>query len=244
MSLTQKDDFGAMAGIKAVPLDYDQDPERFRANVRAVEKYGLGGDVHELAAERLAAEKCGLVLDLGCGEGRFLRPARARGLAAVGFDYSATMLGAAGGLRVQGDACRLPFADGCFGAAAALYMLYHLAEPRQAIAECYRVLRRGGFFAACAPSRDNDPELAEVLPASDQTFDAENGLALIGAYFQVVEVERWDAPLVHLPDRAALALYLRGRQLEPDQVQAALSRLRTPLTLTKRGALFVGRKEE
>ena len=41
---------------QATPLDYDDDPERFRTNVRAVEVYGLTGDVHEEVARRLATE--------------------------------------------------------------------------------------------------------------------------------------------------------------------------------------------
>jgi len=170
-------------------------------------------------------------------------PARKRGLFTVAFDYSETMLKAVTNLRTQGDARHLPFPDNTFGAVVALYMLYHLSDPREAVAESHRVLHTGGLFVACAPSRYNDPELASVLSPSRHTFDAENGLEMIGDYFQDIEVERWDAPLVHLPDLNALALYLRGRQLEAKKAQDAIKRLQTPLTLTKRGALFVGRKQ-
>jgi hypothetical protein len=94
-----------------------------------------------------------------------------------------------------------------------------------------------------APSRHNDPELAAALgPASPATFDAENGPAMVSTYFTDVEVERWDAPLVHLPDRKALWLYLRGRQLSRREVKRVLARVAVPLTLTKRGALIWGRK--
>ena len=86
------------------------------------------------------------------------------------------MLHAGRGPRVRGDARWLPFAEETFGSVAALYMLYHLPEPREAIASSYRVLRPGGIFAACAPSRYNDPELVAVLPPSPpDTFDAEIG---------------------------------------------------------------------
>jgi SAM-dependent methyltransferase len=47
---------------------------------------------------------------------------------------------------------------------AALYTLYHYADPRRPVAEARRVLRPGGLFVACAPNRDSDPELAEVVP--------------------------------------------------------------------------------
>ena len=228
--------------MNPIPLDYDVDPERFRSNVKAVVNYGLMSDVHEEVADRFMEERLGRILDLGCGEGRFLAPARARGLTTIGFDYSPTMLDAIDDPRVQGDALDLPFADDAFGGVAALYMLYHLDKPLQAIAESHRVLQKNGLFVACAPSHHNDPELAAVLPHSQATFDAENGEAMLGQYFQNVEVERWDAPLVHLPDEEALKLYLRGRRLDLRTIQIALEQLQTPLTLTKRGALFFGYK--
>lgn len=231
-----------MSPIDVVDCDYDDDPERFRTNVLAVEQYGLVGDVHEEVALRLAAEGMGDVLDVGCGEGRFTVPARAQGLSTVAFDFSMTMLEAVAPPRLQGDACILPFADATFGAVVALYMLYHLPDPSAAIAECHRVLAPGGLFVACAPSRYNDPELVPFVSQSRETFDAENGRSLIGDHFQEVEVERWDAPLLHLPDADALALYLRGRQLDEDQVHLAMSHVPTPVTLTKRGALFYARR--
>jgi SAM-dependent methyltransferase len=227
--------------MKAIPLDYDENPERFRANVKAVDRYALESDVHETVAERLAVQSSGLILDLGCGEGRFLQPARAKGLYTIAFDYSATMLKTVANPRAQGDARRLPFPNNSFSAVVALYMLYHLPDPWEALAESQRVLHSGGLFVACAPSRFNDPELASVLSPTQHTFDAENGLEMIQDYFQDIQVEKWDAPLVHLPDRKALTLYLKGRQLKAEKIQEAVQHLKTPLTLTKRGALFVGR---
>ena len=229
-------------GASAVPLDYEHDPARFRATVRAVERYGLSGDVHAFVAERFAAEGLERVLDLGCGEGRLTHPLRTRGVTVVALDYAATMLAAVLAPRVRGDARRIPMRHDSFDGVAALYMLYHLTDPREALAESCRVLRLGGLFAACAPSRFNDPELADVLPQSAATFDAENGVEMMGEFFQFIEVARWDAPLVHLPDREALALYLKGRGLSPAEIASAVERVATPLTLTKRGALCYGRK--
>jgi SAM-dependent methyltransferase len=50
---------------------------------------------------------------------------------------------------VQADAARLPFAAGCFSAAACLTMLHHIPSVRQqdtALAEIARVLRPGGVM--------------------------------------------------------------------------------------------------
>jgi len=107
-------------GSQVADFDYDSDPERFRANQRVVEKYGLYGDVHEAVARWLAAEGLKPVLDLGCGEGRFIRHAHSRGLPTIALDYSATMLKTVAGTRVLGDACYLPFASGTFGGIVAL----------------------------------------------------------------------------------------------------------------------------
>ncbi|MEM7538138.1 MAG: class I SAM-dependent methyltransferase [Chloroflexota bacterium] len=236
----------------AIPNDYDTNPDRFRTNVLAVEKYGLANDVHEEVAQRFSVESQSPVLDVGCGEGRLTKHLQALGIPTVAFDFSPTMLSAitltnAASARVQGDACHLPFADNTFGAAAALYMLYHLPDPSQAIAECRRVLRTGGLFAACAPSRYNDPELRPYLPISDvihmaETFDAENGPDFVADIFGDIEVERWDAPLVHLPDDVALRHYLQGRQLSVDVIDAIVAQVPLPLNLTKRGALIYARK--
>lgn len=223
--------------------DYDDDPGRFRASTRAVQEYGRAGDVHEDVAQRFAAEGLDPILDLGCGEGRLAGPVRARGLSLVAYDLSATMLATVPGPRVRGDARRLPFRDGSFAGAAALYMLYHLRDPMEAILESYRVLRHGGLFVACAPSRSSDPELATVMPPSPPpTYDAEIGPQMVSDVFQVVCVERWDVPFLRLPDRDALALYLRGRGLSRDEIGRAVRRVRVPLELTKRGALVFGRK--
>ena len=123
-------------------------------------------------------------------------------------------------------------------------MLYHLEDPVQAVAECHRVLSPGGLFAACAPSMYDSPELQSVLPGYGvpSTFDSENAPEIVGSVFGEIEVDAWDGPYVHLPDREALALYLRGRRLSPAAAGRALDAIDTPLTLTKRGSIIFARK--
>ena len=227
---------------RVISADFDDDPERWRACTRATETYALVSDVHRYVADRLSKERLEPVLDLGCGDGRLMGPLRQRNTQVVGLDGSPTMLAAVVGPRVRGDARWLPFPTGSFGAVAALYMLYHLPDPRDTLAECWRVLRPRGVFSASAPSRHNDPELSSVLPQSPLTLYAENGPELVEEVFGEVELERWDAPLVHLPDRDALALYLYGHGLARKQAAKAALRVPTPLTLTKRGALIWARK--
>ena len=225
---------------RALPHDYDSDPERWRTGRRVVAAYLKGEDVHGMVAARFAAAGCRTVLDIGCGFGR-LAQSLPSGLAWTGIDSSPTMLAEAPRPVVRADAVRLPFASGAFDAAAAMYMLYHLEEPLGAIREAYRVLRPGGVFAASAPSRRDAPELDPIVaPEPQATFDAENAPELVGAVFERVEVSAWDTPAYELPDETALRQYLRGwgYRLTGDPRSLAF-----PLTLTKRGAVIYGFKK-
>ena len=49
----------------------------------------------------------------------------------------------------------------------------------------------------------------------------ETGPALLGQAFDVVDIQRWDTPAVHIPDRAGLALYLRGRGLAEEHAHSS-----------------------
>ncbi len=183
------------------------------------------------------------MLDVGCGEGRLVEPLRTRGVQVVGLDSSPTMLASVGEPKVLADATALPFSDGYFAAVTALYMLYHMPEPRDVLAESRRALRTDGMFAACAPSRHDNPELAGMLPESPpDTFDSENGPDLVREFFQDIEVQRWDAPLIHLPDKHALLLWLSGYGLSDKEAQRVAGQVSLPLTLTKRGALIFAYK--
>jgi SAM-dependent methyltransferase len=141
-----------------------------------------------------------------------------------------------------GDATDLPFSDRSAGAVALLYVLYHLADPRQALAEARRVLRPGGLLAASAPSRHDSPELAHVLAPPPLTFDAELAPGLIEDVFGDAEVHAWDAPLLELPDRDAVRDYLLGKGVSAAAAETAAAGIETPLEITKRGALVFARK--
>ena len=165
-----------------------------------------------------------------------------RGMASVVLDQ-ARYVATAPPPVVLADAERIPFTDESFDAVAALWMLYHLADPVLVLQEAARVLRAWGSFVACAPSRHNDPEFKAVLPdwGSKSTFDAEDAQELIDQVFDVVAVERWDAPLVSLRDVAAIEKFLRGRGLSPEVAGEAATEFEPPVTVTKRGALVWGR---
>lgn len=121
---------------------------------------GLAGpgtaEEHRLALEMLSIEPNDLVLDVACGPGNFTRDfARAAGDGlVVGIDASESMLDVAvrdtEGANVaylRGDACALPFEDGCFDAVCCFAALYLIEEPMRALGEIVRVLAPGGRLA-------------------------------------------------------------------------------------------------
>jgi SAM-dependent methyltransferase len=220
--------------MSALTPDYDTDPGRSRAF-----QLGWQEDVHAPVAERLLGEGLRSVLDIGCGIGRFGAAVTGR-LDWIGLDTSPRQLvDNPHRPLIRADAARLPAAEASVDAVVMLWMLYHLAEPRQALAEARRVLRPGGLLAACASSRANDPELVPggYPPTS---FDAEEAAAIVTDVFDgdQVEVERWDRPLVQLHDRDEVARYARSHLLPPSIVESVMP----PLTLTKRGCLVWARR--
>jgi hypothetical protein len=64
----------------------------------------------------------------------------------------------------------------------------------------------------------------------------------VAAVFGRIEVERWDAPLIRLPDRGAVADYLIARFVARRTRPPPPSGVATPVTITKRGALISARR--
>lgn len=220
----QRSTFASMARL---PGDYDSDPSRSRVSDPAWQVFG---DVHEPVASRIQGEGLRPVLDIGGGRG-----ALGRWLGTdweqVVVDASPTQLAEARHPKVRADAVRLPFAEASAGCVAMLWMLYHLDHPQLAIGEAHRVLRPGGLFVACTTSRRNDPELTDGYDPT--TFDAEEAPGIVASVFPDVEVESWDEPMTHLPDRDAVVRYCRSHLLPPE----AVDRVTPPVWLTKRGCL-------
>jgi SAM-dependent methyltransferase len=232
---------------RVVPCDYDTDPARFAANLafRAQSGRGRPGVFVSVARRITAGDPAGPVLELGGGAGPLARELAGHGVSQVVVaDLAEGPLSQAPGPAVRTDARAAGFQAASFGTVAALWMLYHLPEPALALREARRVLRPGGTFVACAPSRRNDPELATVLPGWGRplTFDAENAAPQVGRFFEITGTQSWDAPLIDLASTGDTRRYLRGRGLTEAAAGRLAAQVAVPLRLTKRGTLIWARR--
>lgn len=103
-------------------------------------------------------------LDLGCGTGYFLPALATRCATLLGLDLAPGMLQVARHKRgsaqlICGDAEQLPLASGSLDLIYSSLALQWCASLPQALAEIYRVLRPGGFFAFATLGAESLSEL-------------------------------------------------------------------------------------
>jgi ubiquinone/menaquinone biosynthesis C-methylase UbiE len=120
--------------------------------------YQGAGRSADLAEKRLLASLLdrlpagASLLEIGCGTGHFSRWLGSRGHRVLGLDRSSAMLQAARSLAplplVGGRAEELPFTAGSVDLVAFITSLEFIADPRAALAEAWRVARRGILIGA------------------------------------------------------------------------------------------------
>ncbi|MFQ3659141.1 MAG: class I SAM-dependent methyltransferase [Anaerolineae bacterium] len=97
------------------------------------------------------------ILEAGSGQGAVLVALQARGYRVIGLDYAFNALAASQAYEPSlclqnGDVHALPYADNSLGAYLSFGVLEHFPHGmRPALAEAYRVLRRGGVLVMTIP---------------------------------------------------------------------------------------------
>jgi SAM-dependent methyltransferase len=115
-----------------------------------------------------------LVLDVGCGTGRWLRRYQRLQVRAVGLDATQDMLrrtisGGSGLTVVAARAQALPFPDGVFDLVSDVTVVQHIASPEQdgVLKEMARVLRPGGHLLLIELIKGEAPH---IFPRSPQKW--------------------------------------------------------------------------
>ena len=187
------------------------------------------------------------VLEVGPGPGEVSeRMVKELSVDVVAVDISERMVELAREKGVDarvGDVQALPFCDGSFDLVVAAWMLFHVPDLDQGIAEIRRVLRPGGRLVAVTNSEHHLREArtyAGVSMTNRVTFSRENGEGVLRRYF--VHVERRDVDgWVTFPDAEAIRSYLRSTVTMRDAA-ARVPELNGPLRAGTRNTVFVADK--
>ena len=101
--------------------------------------------------------RCGSLLDVGSGDGRFVHHMARAGWRATGLDFSpaAHALASAqgnSGRFLQGSLLDHEFEPGSVDAVTLWQVLEHIGEPREFLGRCHDLMRPGGFLVAAVPN--------------------------------------------------------------------------------------------
>jgi ubiquinone/menaquinone biosynthesis C-methylase UbiE len=136
---------------------------------------------HTFLATHIDADGVSLVIDLGCGTGRFSELLAAHFAArVVAIEPSQKMLDQArqklesGNVTLQrASAEALPLADGCADLVFMSMVYHHLTNPRLVAEECHRVLRGGGQVCIRNGTRESDFPHRHFFPAIWPLIDSQ-----------------------------------------------------------------------
>ncbi|MDW6060047.1 class I SAM-dependent methyltransferase [Streptomyces sp. FXJ1.4098] len=138
-------------------------------------------DLPGIVAQHLSGVR-GRVVDVGCGNGKFVRRLRQDrpDLVVLGLDIAPGILAGVPGPVAVADATRLPLASASMDAALALHMLYHVPDIAEAVKELSRVVSRDGLVVASTNSDRDKAELNDLWQrAAGDVLGTERGPARI-----------------------------------------------------------------
>jgi SAM-dependent methyltransferase len=137
--------------------------------------------------EEIVPPEPGLVLEVGCGEGRVARQLSERASWVAAIDTSPTLLRSAAladssSTYLIGDATKLPFADGSFDTVVAYNSMMDFMNMATGANEAARVLREDGrlCISVVHPTRD---------VGDFDSLDADARFVIDGSYFEEVMLD-------------------------------------------------------
>jgi 2-polyprenyl-3-methyl-5-hydroxy-6-metoxy-1,4-benzoquinol methylase len=108
------------------------------------------------AAQLFLEPPCGKLLDVGCGNGRFLQRMRAIGWEVEGTDFDPKAAAAAHaehGLTVRvGDLASIAYPDAQFDVVTLQHLIEHVPDPVALLQECRRILKPQGRLVLVTPN--------------------------------------------------------------------------------------------
>jgi SAM-dependent methyltransferase len=168
---------GSSMRRKLLALLPENEPQFSKDAVKLREIRAAGGDVaalvsesdrslHRALVELTVSRPLGVLLDIGCGQGRILKLLASRAHRAVGVDIDSNarklaraallLAGTPNTTLRQGDMVALPFDDGEFDTVILDDVLGNAKDPAAAIAEAKRLLSPDGRLLLLASVGDSD----------------------------------------------------------------------------------------
>ena len=226
-------------------------------------------DLYEWALDQIEWEGHEVAVDVGCGNGDYLRPLAVRANVVVGVDLSRGMLAGIAARAIdprvalaQADIQSLPLIDAQADVALAMHMLYHVPDVRRAADELRRVIRPGGVLLAVTNGAAHMAELYALVsdalsavagervsrPNLIEGFTLENGTVQLSDAFESIERRDLRGELV-VPEVEALVAYVDSQStplawLLPDmELWAEVLREveeRARAAITRAGVLRIG----
>jgi ubiquinone/menaquinone biosynthesis C-methylase UbiE len=177
---TEQRSCDAARGITTA-MDYDKsDIATIYDEARGLTAEGLRQWL-DLLSTRIDPDTISLIVDLGCGTGRFSEPLAAHfGARVIAIDPSQKMLDqarqklATGGVFLQrASAQALPLLDGSADLVFMSMVYHHFADPVLVAKECHRVLRDRGHVCIRNSTREADFPHRHFFPAMRTLIDSE-----------------------------------------------------------------------